>query len=261
MADVLRTHEEPLVEGTVVARPNRFVLEVEFGDGPERAFLADPGELAFLSPGSRVLCSAVDDPDRTTDHDAIAGRAEDCWVSLRAALANSLFAAALDRDALPAFAGYDVLETEPRLPDHGRSDFVLAPPDGHGVDGGGVDDDRGMHDDGDHTTGAYVEVKSCTHAEHGVGKFPDRPTERGRRHLAGLQSLVEDGVEAHLVFVAQRPDVDVVTPFTAVDPAFAERLRTATEAGVGVHAMAVEFDPPTYRLRTPDLPVRLPDDH
>ena len=244
----LLTREDDLVVGRIVDRPNRFVVRVRFegdeggedaagGAEPERAFLGDPGALAgIVEPGGEVLCSPADDPERATDHDAIAARVGDVHVSLRAALANDLFEAALEREALPAFEEYAVARREPSLPDHGRTDFALERPDGEP---------------------AYVEVKSATYVEDGVALFPDRQTERGRRHLRSLQSLVDDGVEAHLVFVVQRPDVSALRPYREVDPAFADLLGRVREAGVGVHAIAIEFSPPDYRLVDPDLPVEL----
>ncbi|MFB6353492.1 MAG: DNA/RNA nuclease SfsA [Halobacteriales archaeon] len=238
--DPLLTHEGELRAGTVVDRPNRFVVRVRFdGDADaalERAFLGDPGALAALQPGRTVLCSPADDPERKTDYDAIAVDADGVLVSLRAALANDLVERALERDALPAFDGYAVDRREPPLPDHGRADFRLETPAG---------------------ATAYVEVKSCTHVEDGVGKFPDRQTERGRRHLRSLRGLVEDGQEAHVAFVIQRPDAEVLRPFRAVDPDFADLLGEVRTAGVGVHAMAVAFDPPHYRLADPEVPVEL----
>jgi len=233
----LLTHDRELMTGTVVDRPNRFVVRVDFGSGPERAFLGDPGALeGIVEPGRELLASAVEDVDRATDYDAIAVRTDGVWVSVRAALANDLFAAALESGAVPAFEGYTIDRAEPPLPKHGRTDFRLDSPSG------GV---------------AYVEVKSATHVEDRVAKFPDRQTERGRRHLRSLRTLQEDGIETHVVFVVQRPDVDVLRPYRAVDPDFAALLRTVRTAGVGIHACSVEFQPSEYRLVRPSLPVDL----
>ena len=237
MADPLLTLEEELLSGVVVDRPNRFVLRVRFDEEPERVFLGDPGALeGVVEPGREVLCRAVDDPERATDYDAIAARVDDVHVSLRAALANRLFESALERGDLPPFSGYSVERREPPLPDHGRTDFLLA-------------SGRGSR--------AYVEVKSCTHVDDGVAKFPDRQTERGRRHLESLRSLRDDGVETHVAFVVQRPDADRFRPYREVDPGFASRLADAAAAGVGVHAIETAFDPPHYRLEDPALPVDL----
>lgn len=233
----LLTHTDDLIAGEMVDRPNRFVLTVRFTQDPERVFLGDPGALEILTPGSTVLCSPVSDPDRTTDYDAIAVKTDDVYVSLRATLANTLFANALERELLPAFAGYSITAREPPFPDHGRADFLLASQE--------------------HDEDVYVEVKSCTHVEAGVGKFPDRPTERGRRHLTSQMDLQTGGTETHLVFVAQRPDLREIRPFRSVDPAFAEVLTDAAAAGVGIHAVAIRFAPPAYFLADPDLPVRI----
>lgn len=266
MAEPLYTHDGELVAGTVVDRPNRFVVRVRFDGGPasgasgttsaqrsgggpasgttsgrspdgdpERVFLGDPGELSgVVEPGTGVLCSPVDDESRATDYDAVAADLDGTYVSLRAALANDLFAAALERDLLDV-PGYATAVREPELPDHGRTDFRLDGPDGR--------------------PRAYVEVKSCTCVEDGVALFPDRPTERGRRHLRSLEGLVESGVDCRVAFVVQRPDVEAFAPYSAVDPEFADLLRRVHDAGVEVRALATAFDPPHYYLETPDLPV------
>lgn len=233
----LLTFDGALCSGTIVDRPNRFVVRVRFDGAPERAFLGDPGELAgIVEPGRTVLCSPVDDDDRATAYDAVAVDVEGTYVSVRTALANDLFERALAENAVPPFTGYAVAKREPALPDHGRTDFRLETPGGDP---------------------AYVEVKSCTHVVDGVAKFPDRQTERGRRHLRALRSLREDGTEAHLVFVVQRPDVERVEPYRTVDPEFADLLADVRQAGVGVHAIATAFDPPEYLLRDVSLSVRV----
>jgi sugar fermentation stimulation protein A len=130
----LLTVDDTLVSGTVVDRPNRFVVRVRFADTPERVFLGDPGALeGILEPGREILCSPVDDSDRATDYDAIAVHVDGTYVSLRTALANDLFERVLARDALPAFAEYTLRRREPNLPDHGRTDFLLATPAGDPV--------------------------------------------------------------------------------------------------------------------------------
>ena len=233
----LLTIDDDLLTGTIVDRPNRFVVRVRFEGSPERVFLGDPGALeGTVEPGNEILCLSVDDPDRTTDYDAIAVHVDDVYVSVRPTLANDLFERALARDAIPVFTEYTCRKREPALPDHGRTDFCLETPDGDT---------------------AYVEIKSCTHVEDGVAKFPDRQTERGRRHLRSLEALCEDGHETHVVFVVQRPDVEHFQPYRAVDPEFAELLAQVQETGVGVHAVTTSFEPPHYFLRNDELPVAL----
>lgn len=230
----LLIHDRELVAGTVVDRPNRFVLRVEFDGEVERVHLPDPGALVdIVYSGAEVVCSPADTEGRTTAYDAVAARIDGGWASLRPVLANDLFAAALARDLLPGLEGYSVAEREPSLPDSGRTDFLLEV----------------------HGRQAYAEVKSATHVDAGVAKFPDRQTERGRRQLRSLEELVRDGEACHVVFVVGRPDARVVQPYREIDPGFADLLSRVREVGVGVQAMAVAFDPPAYRLSDADLPV------
>lgn len=237
MNPVLATHEEPLTAGEVVDRPNRFVLRVAIEGATDRAYLADPGQLAFLRPGVSVLCSPADDPERATNWDAVAAELEDIFVSLKASLANRLFLEAFRSNLLPNFEAYQYVASEPQYPSDGRADFLLEPP-------------SGGHD-------VYIEVKSCTHEENGIGKFPDRQTKRGRRHLRSLEAIAAEGGEAHVVFVAQHPGIDAIEPYREVDPEFASLLSDVAAAGVGVHGIGTEFDPPAYRLLHPDLPIYL----
>jgi DNA-binding sugar fermentation-stimulating protein len=53
-----------------------------------------------------------------------------------------------------------------------------------------------------------------------------------------------DGTPASVVFVAMRPDAEVVRPSRAIDPAFADELAAARDVGVGVHGLGTAFDLP-----------------
>ncbi len=231
------THADGLISGTIVERSNRFVVRVQFDAAPERVYLADPGELeGIVEPGHDILCLPVGDPDRATDYDAISVQINDVHVSVRTALANDLFESAIKIEAIPAFHEYEIRHREPSFPEHGRADFLLDTPAGET---------------------AFVEVKSCTYVDGRTAKFPDRQTERGRRHLRSLETLSETGVEAHVVFVIQRPDVDDFVPYREIDPEFANLLHRIRGDDVGVHAITTLFDPPQYRLANASLPVRL----
>jgi sugar fermentation stimulation protein A len=233
----LLTVDAELMTGTIIDRPNRFVVRVRFGDTRERVFLGDPGALeGIVEPGYKILCSPVNDSDRSTDYDAIAVFVGDVCVSVRTTLANDLFESGIRGDAISVFDGYKLEEREPSLPDHGRTDFRLITPN---------------------NTTAYVEVKSCTCIDNMIAKFPDRQTERGRRHLRSLQKLHNDGYESHIVFVVQRPDVKRFQPYRDVDPEFADLLANVQESGVEVHAIVTAFEPPHYRLQNNDLSIEL----
>lgn len=227
-----------LVAATVESRPNRFVLEVDRGAGTERAHLSNPGELAGLvDPGATVYCRPVQDADRATGLDVVGAERAETLVYLPSAHANRAFEAVVERGLVDRFADHAITAAEPTLEDGSRLDFRL----------------RRESDAAE----VLVEVKSATHAEAGVGKFPDRPTERGRRHLQHLIDHVTARGDAVLAFVVPRADATDVRPYREVDPAFADLLGEAEAAGVDLHAMRLRFTGEAVHLDDPDIPVRV----
>jgi sugar fermentation stimulation protein A len=99
-------------------------------------------------------------------------------------------------------------------------------------------------------------VKSVTMAEGPRARFPDAVTERGRKHLATLQSLHERGERAVLLFVVQRADCEAVEPADDIDPAYGQALREAAAAGVEVLAVRARVRAGEIRLEKM-LPVLL----
>ena len=81
-----------------------------------------------------------------------------------------------------------------------------------------------------------VEVKGVTLEENGLARFPDAPTLRGGKHLRELKAAVQKGYECYAFFVIQMHGVHSFTPNAATDPAFAQALKTALDAGVHVLA-------------------------
>lgn len=234
--DCIHSYDGPFSRGTFIDRPNRFTVVVRFEDREEPVYLRNSGGLGTVLARDRtVLCRRANGADRKTDFDAVAVDVEGTWVTVDATLPNTVFERCVGRGLLDQFSGYRIMKSEPSLPDGGRADFTLKAPDGEPV---------------------TVEIKSNTYVVDGVSKFPDRPTERGRRQLRSLTTAVrERDRECHVVFVVQRPDVERVQPFREVDPVFADRLLTAREAGVGVWAISTAFRPPDVFLADQDVPV------
>lgn len=256
------TFEGELREGRFLERPNRFVVVVGLEGERIRAHCPNPGRLGeFLHEHTPFLVRRRPDatPDQATrwsvaaamdgrfhvDSDLDLGQApppgerdfdDGAWVILDTQKANALVADALDRGEL-----HDVLgtsshhEPEPAARE-GRFDFRL-------------ETDAGSR---------MVEVKSVTLvAEDGrTALFPDAPTERGTRHVRELTERAREGEQATVLFVAMREDVDRVAPNASTDPAFAEALGRAAEAGVDVRAIRARFDGEQLWLGE-RLPVRL----
>lgn len=204
-----------LVPATFIKRGNRFTAGVllESG-GASTAFVPTTGRLTgALRPGCRVWLEPADNPKRKTAYTlAVSELADGSLCSVNAYMANWLFAEALAAGSLEAFP-YPIVENEVTV-GRSRLDFRLS----------------------DENKFCWVEVKSVTYAEEGVGLFPDAPTARGRKHLGELAKLAAEGHRASVVFIAQREDARRFAPFERIDPDFAAELRRVAGEGVEVHA-------------------------
>ena len=224
-----------LTPAIFIKRDNRFTARVRLEGGtPAAAYVPTTGRLTgALRPGCRVWLEPVDNPKRRTAYTLLLTELDQGGLcSVNAITANRLFHEAVTRQQLAAFS-YNKIDKEVS---HGRSrlDFQLS-------QNGNI---------------CWVEVKSVTFVEGGVGMFPDAPTARGRRHLETLAKLAAKGDRACAVFIAQRPDAARFAPHQAIDPAFAETLRRVHQAGVEVHAYGCEVSLYEIRIAT-EIPLIL----
>ncbi len=226
-----------LVEATFVRRLNRFVALLSYRGEQVMAHVANSGRLEeLLSPENRMLLTPIDPRSgRKTAFDLTLVEVDGVLVSADARLPNALLQEAIENRRLPEFAAYDKLEREVQFHDS-RLDFRLT----------------------GRTGTCYVEAKSVTLVEDGVGIFPDAPTERGRKHLGALTKAVACGHEAAVAFVVQRPDVRSVSPNLRTDPEFCRALADAADSGVQVFAYRCEVTESSIRIDA-NVPVRIPD--
>lgn len=210
----------PIVEGTFVARPNRFVIEARLASGEHvRTHCADRGRLLWLTPGMPLLIGVKSGAMRKTGFQSAAVWHDGAWASLDTHLPNRLIETAFRQRALAPFAACDDVRREVRI-GASRIDFRLS--------------------DGDRA--CYVEVKSVGNAIGEIGLFPDAPTERGRRHLDELAALARSGTRTAVIFVAQHATARSVAADPTIDPAFADALRAARDSGVEVYAYGCAID-------------------
>jgi sugar fermentation stimulation protein A len=214
------------LEGRLLRRYKRFFADVETAEGEKlTVHCPNPGSMrGLLHEGAPVRCSSSDDPRRKLRHTLEMIRLGRTWVGLHTGRANALAALALDAGRVPELAGFASRRAEVRMPGGSRLDFVL---EHH------PDDPRPLH----------LEVKSVTMAEGRVARFPDSVTARGRRHAELLAELAAAGGRAALLFVVQRGDCVRVEPADDIDPAYADALRAARNAGVSLHAVRARVSP------------------
>lgn len=211
----------PLEPALVLHRPNRFALWADQEGQRLYAHVPNSGRMAeLLYPGAPVLLRPQPySPDRKTTHQVALARCGDLWVSIDSRLAPRLCAEFLA--AHPRLLG-TMREVRCEVT-RGASRLDLQ-----------VETSRGSW---------LIETKSVTLSRAGRGFFPDAPTLRGVKHLRELAGVAREGGRAAVVFVAQRPDVDAISPNTATDPDFAVALREARDAGVRLLALVCEVTP------------------
>lgn len=206
--------EGPLIEGVFLQRDNRFRATVEVAGQTVKAHVPNSGRLRELfAPGQRVLLAPQSAPHRITEYDLVMVDLNGRLVSMDARWPSRLFREAITAGRLAPFVGYTAIQSEVTF-GGSRLDFRLDGPAG----------------------ACYVEVKSVTLVEEGIGLFPDAPTTRGRRHVRELMKVVAQGYRAAVVFVIQRDDAHSFAPHDTTDPDFGRALREAITAGVEVYA-------------------------
>ena len=102
----------------------------------------------------------------------------------------------------------------------------------------------------------YLETKSVNLVRDGVALFPDAPTQRGKKHLDTLLSIVESGYRASAVFVIQRSDAKSFKPNAVADSNFVKALTAANSAGVDTYAYNCEVNLGEIRIAS-RVPVEL----
>lgn len=204
---------DTIVDGVFLERPNRYLAHVEIDGSQVPAHVPDPGRLpGLMIPGRKARLIHRPSETRKTQYTLALIRHGRIWVSVYPVFANTLVGEALKKNAIGCLGMYDSFSSEVKQ-GASRFDFCLMQ---EGVP-------------------KYVEVKSVSLVEDTVGKFPDAPTERGRKHVEELIHLKKSGKGAAVLFVSQRIDTRSITANDAIDPKFGEVLRRAEKAGVELY--------------------------
>ncbi|QPJ66606.1 MAG: DNA/RNA nuclease SfsA [Candidatus Nitrohelix vancouverensis] len=225
---------QTLVDGVFLERPNRYLARVLVDGRETEAHVPDPGRLpGLMIPQRAVRLIYNPGPKRKTDYTLALVRHGSIWVSAYPVFANALVEEALEKKQIPEFKKYQSYKREAKQGDS-RFDFLL---------------ERDSES-------FYLEVKSVSWVEGGVGMFPDAPTLRGVKHLRELIALKSEGYQTGALFVSQRSDACKVVPQDDVDPRFGEALRDAAKAGVQLLAYNCKVTNSTVTLDRA-IPVEL----
>ena len=212
---------EDLVRAKFVCRVNRFLALVSLYGKETGVHVANSGRLRELFvPGAEVWLKPATASGRKTAYDLALVLADGELVSADARLPNSLVAEAVAAGSLDWLGGTAKVTREATF---GESRFDLL-----------LENESGRR---------YIEVKSCTLVENGVGLFPDSPTTRGAKHLKTLAEAVAAGHRASVIFVVQRSDAHAFATNDDADPDFTATFQEAVGHGVEAYAYNCRISP------------------
>ena len=198
------------VRGTFVSRPNRFIAKVLVEGKEETVHVKNTGRCReILVPGTQVVLEDSCNPSRKTRYDLIAAYKGGNLINIDSQSPNKAFGEFIAESGI--FCGTPAVHPEYSHGDS-RFDFYI--------------ESEGRR--------IFVEVKGVTREFDGVCMFPDAPTERGLKHLRGLERCVEEGYEAYLALVVQMKGMHVFVPDYETHPEFGREMERAEEMGVGV---------------------------
>lgn len=195
---------------TFIRRINRFTAEVSLEGNTEIVHVKNTGRLTeLLLPNAKVTLQKASDPHRQTAYDLISVyKPKLKWVNIDSLAPNILMNRELQS------LGYDLVKPEYTF-GNSRVDFYM---------------ERGGEK-------FLTEVKGCTLAAdlyHGIGLFPDAPTERGVKHLRELAAAAKKGYLCTIAFVITMNGICRVLPNDGTQPEFGQALREAAGAGVQI---------------------------
>lgn len=224
-----------LIHGTLLRRYKRFLADVQLDDGTTvLAHCTNSGTMkSCLETGAEVFLTPVNDPKRKTRFTWEMIKIDGCWVGINTGVPNILAYEAIKNGEIPGLEGYTEVRREVRFGDS-RFD-VLAEND---------------------SEKCFVEVKNVSLKDGAYARFPDAVTLRGRKHLNTLVEVKKQNMRAVMLYIVQRSDVDIFAPAIAIDPDYAQALKTAVQAGVEVLVMQAEVTPLEIRLVRP-LPLEI----
>ena len=231
--------EPPLQQAIFHRRYKRFLVDAEVEGAPVVAHSTNTGTLrGCLREGAAALLAYTAKPGRKLDWTFRGIKVGRIWVGVDTSMAVPLVEEALAAGLLDELCPFDRCIREVKYGAQGKSRIDLLLSSGGTAVPPANKRARTFHE-GDRRV--YVEVKSTTLVQNRdgtpVGMFPDAVTTRGLKHLQELIGEVRNGHRAAMVYVVQRPDVEVFSPAEHIDPAYAEGFREALANGVEAYAI------------------------
>ncbi|MCB9932029.1 MAG: DNA/RNA nuclease SfsA [Planctomycetes bacterium] len=249
----------PTLEGTLLARRNRFLADIRLADGAlVTAMCANTGSMkSCVELGRKVIISDSENESRKYRYTWEMIHMGESWVNVNTGISNSCVEQFLHADAVADLDGYSFIRREVKYGREGRSRIDLLLTNNPPPKKRKRDPEPEARCKPNRKPDCYVEVKntSMRAGEHSV--FPDSVSERGQKHLEEMMWLVrEQGLRAAMIYFCGRTDTGAFRPADEIDARYGKLLREAVKAGVEVYPLQVEFTPRQIKL-VKQLPLEL----
>ena len=224
---------EKVCNGTFIERPNRFIAKVVIDGKEETVHVKNTGRCReLLVPGAEVYMEDFEGRmgKRKLRYSLIAVKKGSLLINMDSQAPNYVVEEALTDGRIkpPGMGKLTCIKREKTFGDS-RYDFYLEDEDGR----------KG-----------WMEVKGVTLEDNGICRFPDAPTQRGKKHINGLAKAVEMGYTCQVVFVIQMNGMKSFEPNDATDQDFGDALREASSCGVSVLAYDCTVEPDSLQINS-----------
>lgn len=214
---------EKIIKGNFIERPNRFIAVVEVEDEVQKVHVKNTGRCKeLLVPGATVYLE--DFKERMGNR-----KMRFSLVGVEKITERGVLSINMDSQAPNKVVKESLLDGKIELPGMKKLQLVK----GEHVYGDSRLDFYVVDEDGQE---GFVEVKGVTLEKDGIASFPDAPTERGIKHLKGLEKAVCEGKKAFAIFIIQMKGVHTFKPNDERHKAFGDALRHASQSGVNILA-------------------------
>ena len=224
---------EKVCNGTFIERPNRFIAKVVIDGKEETVHVKNTGRCReLLVPGAEVYMEDFEGRmgKRKLRYSLIAVKKGNLLINMDSQAPNYVVEEALTDGRIkpPGMGKLTCIKREKTFGDS-RYDFYL-------------EDEEGRK--------GWMEVKGVTLEDNGICRFPDAPTQRGKKHINGLAKAVEMGYTCQVVFVIQMNGMKSFEPNDATDQDFGDALREASSCGVSVLAYDCTVEPDSLQINS-----------
>jgi len=202
-----------IVSGTFIKRRNRFIAEVMINGELEIVHVKNTGRCEeILKEGAKIFLEKSDNPNRKTGYSLISAIKNENLINVDSQAPNKVVYESLKKEEIEPFNNLKIIKKEKTFQ---KSRFDIYYERKNGKKG-------------------FIEIKGVTLENEGLTKFPDAPTERGKKHVLEMVEAVEKGYEGNILFLIQMDNFLEFSPNREMDRKFSEALEYAKNKGVNI---------------------------